>query len=65
MDTQNADPRKNFLSCHLFELGNQEIKGIFEKKLKSPFTCLNWERVSGHPKMKNFENKKEITFTFR
>ena len=48
---KNAHPKspdfKNFL--HPFTCLNREAKkwGYFEKKIKSPFTCLKWERNLG------------------
>ena len=35
------------LSPHLFEPGSEKMGGYFEKKIKSPFTCLKWETILG------------------
>lgn len=47
MHTQNRPISKKFLlPLHLFEPGSEKW-GYFEKKIKSPFTCLKWERILG------------------
>ena len=47
MHTQNRPISKNFY--YPFTCLNREAKkwGYFEKKIKSPFTCLKWERILG------------------
>ena len=48
MHTQNRPISKKFLlPLHLFEPGSEKMWGIFEKKIKSPFTCLKQERILG------------------
>ena len=42
------------LSPHLFEPGSEKMGGYFEKKIKSPFTCLKWETILGGCFWKNF-----------
>ena len=49
---KNAHPKlpdfKKFLiPLYLFELGSEKNGGVFEKKIKSPFTCLKWETILG------------------
>ena len=48
MHTQKRPISKKFLTPpHLFEPGSEKMGGYFEKKIKSPFTCLKWERNLG------------------
>ena len=45
---------------------NREAKkwGYFEKKIKSPFTCLKWETILGGVFLKNFFEKTKISSQF-
>ena len=56
---QNAHPKspdfkKIFYTLHLFEPGSEKMWGVFEKKIKSPFTCLKWETILGGVFFKKF-----------
>ena len=60
MHTQNRPISKKFLiSLHLFKPGSEKW-GHFEKKIKSPFTCLKWERNLGGVFEKIFLKNKNL-----